>query len=68
MFSCGVIIFSLLSGCWPFPGKNKKEVLRKNKGGICIFRGKYWNSFSNASRNFVKKLLIKDPKKRMTAK
>ena len=41
MFSVGVIGFSLLSGCWPFPGKNKQEVLSKNKDGMCVFKGKY---------------------------
>jgi len=61
MFSIGVIIFSLLSGCWPYPGKNKQEVLKKNKSGICVFKGKYWRKISPTGIHFVKKLLLKDP-------
>ena len=34
---------------------------------MCIFKGKYWKNISPTGRNFVKRLLIKNPEKRMTA-
>lgn len=66
-WSIGVITYILLCGRRPFWDKTEdgifKEVLRKKPD----FREKPWPSISNGAKDFVKKLLVKDPRARMTA-
>jgi serine/threonine protein kinase len=47
VFSCGVLLYILLSGRTPFPGNVAKEVLNKNKECKIHFRKKYWKSISH---------------------
>nr|UOI39539.1 calcium-dependent protein kinase [Betula platyphylla]UVJ47678.1 calcium-dependent protein kinase 28 [Betula platyphylla] len=67
VWSIGVITYILLCGRRPFWDKTEdgifKEVL-KNKPD---FRRKPWSSISNSAKDFVKKLLVKDPRARLTA-
>ncbi|KAH7519925.1 calcium-dependent protein kinase 28 isoform X1 [Ziziphus jujuba] len=67
VWSIGVITYILLCGRRPFWDKTEdgifKEVL-KNKPD---FRRKPWPSISNSAKDFVKKLLVKDPRARLTA-
>lgn len=67
VWSIGVITYILLCGRRPFWDKTEdgifKEVL-KNKPD---FRRKPWPSISNDAKDFVKKLLVKDPRARLTA-
>ncbi|KAL2532407.1 Calcium-dependent protein kinase 16 [Abeliophyllum distichum] len=67
VWSIGVITYILLCGRRPFWDKTEdgifKEVLRNKPD----FRRKPWPSISNAAKDFVKKLLVKDPRARLTA-
>ncbi|XP_043712574.1 calcium-dependent protein kinase 18-like isoform X1 [Telopea speciosissima] len=67
VWSIGVITYILLCGRRPFWDKTEdgifKEVL-KNKPD---FRRKPWPSISNSAKDFIKKLLVKDPRARLTA-
>ncbi|XP_027179305.1 calcium-dependent protein kinase 18-like [Coffea eugenioides] len=67
VWSIGVITYILLCGRRPFWDKTEdgifKEVLRNKPD----FRRKPWPSISNSARDFVKKLLVKDPRARLTA-
>ncbi|KFK40164.1 hypothetical protein AALP_AA3G339000 [Arabis alpina] len=67
VWSIGVISYILLCGRRPFWDKTEdgifKEVL-KNKPD---FRRKPWPTISNSAKDFVKKLLVKDPRARLTA-
>ncbi|XP_062143518.1 calcium-dependent protein kinase 28-like [Alnus glutinosa] len=67
VWSIGVITYILLCGRRPFWDKTEdgifKEVL-KNKPD---FRRKPWQTISNSGKDFVKKLLVKDPRARLTA-
>lgn len=67
VWSIGVITYILLCGRRPFWDKTEdgifKEVLRNKPD----FRRKPWPSISNAAKDFVKKLLVKDPHARLTA-
>ncbi|KAJ8764480.1 hypothetical protein K2173_006220 [Erythroxylum novogranatense] len=67
VWSIGVITYILLCGRRPFWDKTEdgifKEVLRKKPD----FRRKPWPSISNSAKDFVKKLLVKDPSARLTA-
>ena len=57
MWSCGVIIFILLSGYPPFDGNNEQEILAKVKEGNFSFGESIWNSISSESKDLIQKLL-----------
>ncbi|OWM66440.1 calcium-dependent protein kinase 28-like isoform X2 [Punica granatum] len=67
VWSIGVITYILLCGRRPFWDKTEdgifKEVLRKKPD----FRRKPWPTISESAKDFVKKLLVKDPRARLTA-
>ncbi|KAL5181285.1 Calcium-dependent protein kinase 28 [Glycine soja] len=67
VWSIGVITYILLCGRRPFWDKTEdgifKEVLRNKPD----FRRKPWPTISNAAKDFMKKLLVKDPRARYTA-
>ncbi|KAL1810193.1 hypothetical protein ACET3Z_027183 [Daucus carota] len=67
VWSIGVITYILLCGRRPFWDKTEegifKEVLRNKPD----FNRKPWPSISNSAKDFVKKLLVKDPRARLTA-
>ncbi|KAL6498034.1 Calcium-dependent protein kinase 18 [Orobanche gracilis] len=67
VWSIGVITYILLCGRRPFWDKTEdgifKEVLRNKPD----FRRKPWPGISSAAKDFVKKLLMKDPRARLTA-
>ncbi|TNN12301.1 Myosin light chain kinase, smooth muscle isoform 1 [Schistosoma japonicum] len=67
MWSLGVICYVMLSGLSPFMGESQGETLAN------IIRVKYnfdyaeFAEISNDAMDFIRKLLVKDPRKRMTA-
>ncbi|KAI3989034.1 hypothetical protein MKX01_033070 [Papaver californicum] len=67
VWSIGVITYILLCGRRPFWDKTEdgifKEVLRNKPD----FRRKPWPSISHSAKDFIKKLLVKDPRARLTA-
>ncbi|KAG8373637.1 hypothetical protein BUALT_Bualt11G0045000 [Buddleja alternifolia] len=67
VWSIGVITYILLCGRRPFWDKTEdgifKEVIRNKPE----FRRKPWPGISTAAKDFVKKLLVKDPRARLTA-
>ncbi|XP_027344636.1 CBL-interacting serine/threonine-protein kinase 5-like [Abrus precatorius] len=60
IWSCGVILYALLSGYLPFQGENVMRIYRK------AFRAEYelpdW--ISPQAKNLISKLLVADPEKR----
>ena len=67
IWSCGVIMYILLSGKPPFDGNNDQEVLDKIKVGkynLDIFP---FNKLSNECIDLIKKLLTYDPNQRINA-
>ncbi|XP_073716799.1 death-associated protein kinase 1 [Misgurnus anguillicaudatus] len=66
MWSIGVITYILLSGASPFLGENKQETLANVSAVDYEFDEEYFSSTSALARDFIARLLIKDPKKRMT--
>nr|XP_043631601.1 calcium-dependent protein kinase 18-like isoform X2 [Erigeron canadensis] len=67
VWSIGVITYILLCGRRPFWDKTEngifKEVLRNKPD----FRRKPWPNISPSAKDFIKKLLVKDPRTRFTA-
>ena len=63
MWALGVLLYSLLTGTFPFRGQNEKELYGR------IQRGSYKDAeiMSRDARYLVSRLLEIDPKKRMRA-
>jgi calcium-dependent protein kinase len=67
MWSCGVLMFILLSGYPPFDGKTDQEIMDKVKIGKFSFDKKIWDDISTEAKNLINQLLQLDPKLRLTA-
>jgi calcium-dependent protein kinase len=65
LWSCGVILYILLTGEAPFGGDNDHEIIKNIKQGRLSFRK--LNKVSDEALDLVKKLLIKNPKERISA-
>ncbi|XP_023591612.1 death-associated protein kinase 1 [Trichechus manatus latirostris] len=66
MWSVGVITYILLSGASPFLGDTKQETLANVSAVNYEFEEEYFSNTSALAKDFIRRLLVKDPKKRMT--
>lgn len=66
IWSLGVSVFILLFGRFPFGGSDRK-VKEQIKAGKYFVEPDQWNSISPAARDFLEKMLVVDPIKRMTS-
>ncbi|KAI1882653.1 hypothetical protein AGOR_G00237100 [Albula goreensis] len=66
MWSIGVITYILLSGASPFLGESKQETLANISAVSFDFDEEYFSNTSELAKDFIRRLLVKDPKKRMT--
>jgi len=66
VWSLGVSVFILLFGRFPFGGSERK-VKQQIKAGQYYVEPDQWNSISPVARDFLEKMLVVDPMKRMTA-
>nr|XP_061811567.1 death-associated protein kinase 1-like isoform X1 [Nerophis lumbriciformis] len=66
MWSVGVITYILLSGASPFLGDNKQETLANVSAVDYTFDEDFFSGTSILAKDFITRLLIKDPKKRMS--
>ena len=67
IWSCGIIMFVLLSGYPPFYGDTDAEVLRKVREGVFTFNPADWRNISEDAKDLIKKMLAFNPKDRYTA-
>jgi len=67
IWSCGVIMYILLSGSPPFPGRDDREILRKVKVGKYNFDDPVWNSVSEEAKSLIRKLMEPNQEKRLSA-
>jgi serine/threonine protein kinase len=67
MWSLGVITYILLGGYPPFADKDVKNMYRKICTARFHFHEKYWSQVSELAKDFISKLLVVDPSKRLTA-
>ena len=67
MWSIGVLLYFMLSGSFPFDGKTHPEIMKKIKSEhMQPMEGFQWSNISCLAKDLIKKLLVKDPKKRLT--
>eukprot|EP00934_Nitzschia_sp_Nitz4_P005317 Nitzschia sp. Nitz4//scaffold36_size144017//78439//79993//NITZ4_003098-RA/size144017-processed-gene-0.49-mRNA-1//1//CDS//3329549492//5307//frame0 len=66
MWSAGCVAFLLLSGNLPFLGSSQKDLFRNIVAGKFEF-GEDWEETSDEAKDFVRRLLIVDPTKRLNA-
>jgi len=68
VWSCGVIMFELLTGTTPFDGDNDKQVIRKVRAFSKLeLNPEEWSSISDDAKQLVTALLEKDASKRLSA-
>lgn len=65
MWSCGVILYMLLSGHAPFIGDTDKEVVRAVRKGTYHFPYSEWGRVSREAKQLVRALLRLDPNDRL---
>ena len=68
LWSCGVILYLMLCGKHPFNGNDDNEIYDEIKRCNIEFNDEEWDTISNEAKDLIKKLLIKDFKKRYSAK
>lgn len=67
LWSCGVIMYILLTGEPPFNGGNDREILKSVELGIYDMNHEAFKYISDDAKQLIKKLLTYDPVKRPTA-
>ncbi len=65
MWAIGCLAFNLIEGLPPF---RKSDFLLKICSGAYDFNSHYWNSISSDAKDFISRLLVVDPARRMTAR
>ncbi|RZF42381.1 hypothetical protein LSTR_LSTR004189 [Laodelphax striatellus] len=67
MWAVGVLAYVLLSGLSPFAGDNDVETLKNVKACDWDFDEEAFANVSSEGKDFIKRLLVKNKEKRMTA-
>ncbi|OIW13991.1 hypothetical protein TanjilG_09342 [Lupinus angustifolius] len=67
IWSAGVILYILLSGVPPFWGENEKGIFDAILEGEIDYDSQPWPTISNSAKDLVRKMLTRDPKKRITS-
>ena len=68
IWSCGVIMYILLCGKYPFYGSSEEEITRKILIGNFDFNDKHFENVSEIAKDLIRKCLIHDKNKRITVK
>ena len=66
VWSCGVILFILLSGMPPFNGHSNEEIYQNIQKSPVSYADPIWKSLSAHAHNLLQNMLNKDPKERFS--
>ncbi|XP_053571756.1 serine/threonine-protein kinase DCLK3 [Bombina bombina] len=69
MWATGVILYIILCGYAPFRSKDHKqeELFKKIQQGEYKFHSQYWDNISEEAKDLIRRLLVLDPKERLSA-
>ncbi|KAJ4908812.1 Calcium-dependent protein kinase 1 [Raphanus sativus] len=67
VWSAGVIVYILLSGVPPFWAESEQGIFEQVLHGDLDFSSDPWPSISESAKDLVRKMLVRDPKRRLTA-
>ena len=67
LWAIGVVSYMVLSATKPFYSQKRKKMIDLIMRGKAYFDGAAWANISTEGKDFVQKLLVVDPKERMTA-
>jgi calcium-dependent protein kinase len=67
IWSCGVIMYIILSGVPPFNGANDQEIMKNVKIGKFSFSDPCWTNMSDKAKDLIKKLFTYDINQRPSA-
>lgn len=67
LWSLGVVVFVLLFGYMPFAAEKKEALCNIILRGDFEYKEDAWDRISESGQDFVRRLLVVNPKKRMTA-
>lgn len=67
VWSCGVLLYILLSGYPPFNGSTQQDIRAKVKAGQYVLTGGVWPIISTEAKDLINQLLTFDPAQRISA-
>lgn len=67
LWSIGIICYTLLCGYSPFRSDDKQQLIRETTKGRVVFHERFWKHVSEEAKEFIKALLVVDPKLRLSA-
>ncbi|KAK4377798.1 hypothetical protein RND71_004094 [Anisodus tanguticus] len=67
IWSAGVIIYILLTGVPPFWGESEQEIFDEVLRADIDFTSDPWPNISEDAKDLVRRMLVRDPKERLTA-
>ncbi|KAJ6892676.1 calcium-dependent protein kinase 1-like [Populus alba x Populus x berolinensis] len=67
VWSAGVIVYILLSGVPPFWAENEEGIFEQVLHGDLDFSSDPWPSISESAKDLVRRMLVRDPRRRLTA-
>ena len=67
LWSCGIILYLLLTGKFPFFGKTENEIIEKILNQKIEFNDEIFEKISDEAKDLIKKCLIHDKNKRISA-
>lgn len=67
IWSCGVILYIILSGQPPFNGQSDQEIMKKVRIGKFSYADPCWSNISDKAKDMINQLLTYDADKRPSA-
>lgn len=67
IWSCGVILYILLCGWPPFHGDTTQKIFKNIMSKPLDLKSNPWPKISDAAKDCVRRMLARDPRKRLTA-